>query len=252
MHADRAAAARTDLRPDRPGHAQTRRPATGGSRRPRAARRRDGEARDGVNPCWRPSTQPPPSAPTQLRSAIPRSRGLTAVRRRPDLADAPRRDTRPALGALLDAVRGAQRVPPPRGRSSAFWEASGQPDAANRLWTSRREAGLRRGSTVLGVTSSSESGDRPASNERPTAAEPRDATAETPPRRSEPESGAREAGRPERPQGMVPGRERRRLKVERGAMRVVATGGIIGIAVTWAPCWWARTSPAGSSAWRSA
>ena len=33
------------------------------------------------------------------------------------------------------------------------------------------------------------------------------------------------------PQGMVPGRERRRTKVERGAMRVIATGGIIGIAV---------------------
>jgi hypothetical protein len=30
---------------------------------------------------------------------------------------------------------------------------------------------------------------------------------------------------------MVPGRERRRLKVERGAMRVIATGGIVGIAV---------------------
>jgi hypothetical protein len=29
---------------------------------------------------------------------------------------------------------------------------------------------------------------------------------------------------------MVPGRGRRRSKVERGAMRVVATGGIIGIA----------------------
>ena len=41
----------------------------------------------------------------------------------------------------------------------------------------------------------------------------------------------REARRGERPQGMVPGRERRRSKVERGAMRVVATGGIIGIAV---------------------
>lgn len=35
----------------------------------------------------------------------------------------------------------------------------------------------------------------------------------------------------ERPQGMVPGRERRRTKVERGFMRVVATGGIVGIAV---------------------
>jgi hypothetical protein len=30
---------------------------------------------------------------------------------------------------------------------------------------------------------------------------------------------------------MVPGCERRRLKVERGAMRVVSTGGIIGVAV---------------------
>ena len=30
---------------------------------------------------------------------------------------------------------------------------------------------------------------------------------------------------------MVPGRDRRRNKVERGAMRVVATGGIVGIAV---------------------
>jgi hypothetical protein len=30
---------------------------------------------------------------------------------------------------------------------------------------------------------------------------------------------------------MVPGRERRRTKLERGVMRMVATGGIIGIAV---------------------
>ena len=30
---------------------------------------------------------------------------------------------------------------------------------------------------------------------------------------------------------MVPGRERRRTKVERGAMRLIATGGIIAIAV---------------------
>ena len=41
----------------------------------------------------------------------------------------------------------------------------------------------------------------------------------------------REAHREERPQGMVPGRGRRRTKVERGTMRLVATGGIIGIAV---------------------
>ena len=41
----------------------------------------------------------------------------------------------------------------------------------------------------------------------------------------------REARRDEPPQGMVPGRERRRTKLERGAMRLVATAGIIGIAV---------------------
>ena len=54
----------------------------------------------------------------------------------------------------------------------------------------------------------------------------------------EPNVTEREARRREResrrggpPQGMVPGRERRRTKVERGAMRLVATAGIIGIAV---------------------
>lgn len=36
---------------------------------------------------------------------------------------------------------------------------------------------------------------------------------------------------PERPQGMVPGRAGRRTKVERVSMRVLATGGIIGIDV---------------------
>ena len=35
----------------------------------------------------------------------------------------------------------------------------------------------------------------------------------------------------ERPQGIVPAQERRRTKVERGLMRLVATGGIVGIAV---------------------
>lgn len=33
-----------------------------------------------------------------------------------------------------------------------------------------------------------------------------------------------------RPEGMIPARTRRRTKVERGSMRVLATGGIIGIA----------------------
>jgi hypothetical protein len=34
----------------------------------------------------------------------------------------------------------------------------------------------------------------------------------------------------ERPQGMIPGRSRRRTKFERASMRVLATGGIIGLA----------------------
>jgi hypothetical protein len=37
---------------------------------------------------------------------------------------------------------------------------------------------------------------------------------------------------------MVPGRDRRRSKVERGAMRLVATGGIVGIAVILAALLW--------------
>jgi hypothetical protein len=39
-----------------------------------------------------------------------------------------------------------------------------------------------------------------------------------------------ESARPERPQGMIPARSRRRTKLERGSMRVLATGGIIGLA----------------------
>ena len=41
----------------------------------------------------------------------------------------------------------------------------------------------------------------------------------------------RESRRQVPPQTMVPGRERRRSRVERGAMRVIATGGVVGIAV---------------------
>jgi hypothetical protein len=63
----------------------------------------------------------------------------------------------------------------------------------------------------------SESGDRPPTEPELT---PREARARE-----------REARREERPQGMVPARQRRRTKLERGTMRLVATGGIIGIAV---------------------
>ena len=53
----------------------------------------------------------------------------------------------------------------------------------------------------------------------------------TPPTEPESELPPGQTERPERPQGMVPGRERRRTKVERASMRVLATGGIIGIDV---------------------
>ncbi|HEX5897830.1 MAG TPA: hypothetical protein VFY32_00435 [Solirubrobacteraceae bacterium] len=83
------------------------------------------------------------------------------------------------------------------------------------------------------MTSSAEPGDRPEPGEQPDAAPEPAAAAEPAPELSDREARQleREARRGERPQGMVPGRERRRSKVERGAMRIVATGGIIGIAV---------------------
>lgn len=95
--------------------------------------------------------------------------------------------------------------------------------------------------TLPSVTSFSDSEDRPASGERlPIAAESdesRDAP-QTEPAAPDSELSAREdrqrereSRRREHPQGMVPGRERRRSKVERGAMRLLATGGIIGVAV---------------------
>jgi hypothetical protein len=98
--------------------------------------------------------------------------------------------------------------------------------AAKRGVGPRRE--YRSGGDLLRV------GDRLASNEHPRAAEPDeplDTTAQTRPTESEPEPRTREAAQHQRAQSMVPGRERRRLKVERGATRVIATGGIIGIAV---------------------
>lgn len=48
---------------------------------------------------------------------------------------------------------------------------------------------------------------------------------------AEPEPQSTEEPPERRPQGMVPGRERRRTSVERASMRVLATGGIIGIDV---------------------
>ena len=48
---------------------------------------------------------------------------------------------------------------------------------------------------------------------------------------SEGEEAPRTTQRGERPQGMVPGRQRRRTKVERGLMRLIATGGIVGLVI---------------------
>src|SRR3954463_10267683 len=68
-----------------------------------------------------------------------------------------------------------------------------------------------------------------ASHDRPSADRDEPPDREEDPR--EERFRAREARRRERPQGMVPGRERRRTGVERGAMRAMATGGIVGIGV---------------------
>lgn len=45
------------------------------------------------------------------------------------------------------------------------------------------------------------------------------------------DTAGRERSKSGSPQGMVPGRERRRSGIERGAMRLIATGGVVGIAV---------------------
>jgi hypothetical protein len=47
---------------------------------------------------------------------------------------------------------------------------------------------------------------------------------------SRPASRTSESASRDRPQGMIPARSRRRTKLERGSMRVLATGGIIGLA----------------------
>jgi hypothetical protein len=64
-----------------------------------------------------------------------------------------------------------------------------------------------------------------------TLSEPGDSQREPDERPREERQREREARRAERPQGMVPARERRRTKLERGTMRLVATSGIVGIAV---------------------
>jgi hypothetical protein len=84
------------------------------------------------------------------------------------------------------------------------------------------------------VTSTPPPGDRPTPSETPAAVEPAAELSEREARQRERESRRTDRPQgtaPDRPQGMVPGRARRRTKVERGAMRTLATGGIIGVAV---------------------
>jgi hypothetical protein len=67
------------------------------------------------------------------------------------------------------------------------------------------------------------------------AARPRTVPARRPQRGDRPQDPRRTQSQPaapdEPPEGMLPARERRRTSIERGTMRVVATGGVIGIAV---------------------
>jgi hypothetical protein len=65
----------------------------------------------------------------------------------------------------------------------------------------------------------------PESNERATPDEPSEPAAV-----ESAETATPEPERHERPQGMLPGRERRRSVLERGFVRIIATGGIVGIA----------------------
>ena len=70
------------------------------------------------------------------------------------------------------------------------------------------------------MADASEPDDRPVTHEPDAPAASDDSPTMLPP----------EPARDERPQGMLPGRERRRTVVERGFVRIVATGGVIGIA----------------------
>jgi hypothetical protein len=65
----------------------------------------------------------------------------------------------------------------------------------------------------------------PESNERATPDEPSEPAAV-----ESAETTVPEPDQHQRPQGMLPGRERRRSVVERGFVRIIATGGIVGVA----------------------
>lgn len=73
----------------------------------------------------------------------------------------------------------------------------------------------------------------PSTNDRDVEAEgafDAEAFADDEPRRGEVTAPSSPSIADERPEGMIPARTRRRTKLERGSMRILATGGIIGIA----------------------
>jgi hypothetical protein len=111
---------------------------------------------------------------------------------------------------------------PPYGRVVDGGQRAASPPA-HRQTTFR--AGWRRNPGSLPDVAASDSGERRASDEERSPAQPEPGLTAREARQRE-----REARRHEPPQGMVPARERRRSKLERGSMRLIATGGIIGIA----------------------
>jgi hypothetical protein len=134
-----------------------------------------------------------------------------------------RSDEPPAVGESSLSPRSWPRLGPGAGATVAPFLR--RPLDRRDRFPSAWRRGRDRGSDSLLTLTASESGEPPLSAE----SSPPDREPELTPR--EVRQREREARRGERPQGMVPGRERRRTKLERGSMRLVATGGIIGIAV---------------------
>jgi hypothetical protein len=84
-----------------------------------------------------------------------------------------------------------------------------------KVWFVRAVAGI-----PCSMSDASDPGDHPATDDADAFVAPVES-----PARLSPERGADDP-----PQGMLPARERRRTVVERGFVRIVATGGVIGIA----------------------
>lgn len=113
------------------------------------------------------------------------------------------------------------RQTPPTGADadipSAVPEFDGTAASAGRAERYRQRAAARASRSRTVPTRRPQRGDRPQGTRSPQASQ-------------SPQSGA-PATQDEPPQGMVPARVRRRTVIERGTMRVIATGGVIGIAV---------------------